>query len=156
VLIREYREADARACRSCVVELQDAERQIDPRLRPGDAMADEYLLQMHARCREYAGAIFVAERAGGIVGLVMVLAHVPFESLDEPPGDYAIVAELIVRTGFRRGGIGRALLASAERYAREAGASELRINVLSQNSAARELYLRAGFVPYIETLTKPV
>ena len=117
-------------------------------------MVDAYLAQMHAHCRDYAGAIFVAERLGEIVGLVVVLAHVPFEALDEPPGHYALVAELIVRDGFRRSGIGRALLERAEDYARDAGASDVSIIALSQNTPARTLYLRQGFVPYKETLTK--
>jgi ribosomal protein S18 acetylase RimI-like enzyme len=108
VIIRQFLKADEAACRACIVELQDAERQLDPRLRPGDAMADEYLQEMHARCRQHAGAILVAEQSGDIVGLAMVLARVPFETLDEPPGHYAVVAELVVRNGFRRQGIGRA------------------------------------------------
>jgi GNAT superfamily N-acetyltransferase len=119
-------------------------------------MATDYLAQMHVRCRQYAGAIFLAERLGEIAGLVMVLAHVPFEELDEPPGNYALVAELVVRDGYRRMGIGRALLEAAERYARGANAAELRIMVLSQNSPARTLYLREGFAPYKETLAKPL
>ncbi|HKW12705.1 MAG TPA: GNAT family N-acetyltransferase [Gemmatimonadaceae bacterium] len=117
-------------------------------------MADAYLAQMHKYCREYGGAIFLAEDAGEVVGLVMVLSRVPFEQLDEPPGHYALVAELVVREGFRRRGIARALLDVAERHARDAGAPELRIDVLSENTAARQLYLREGFAPYKETLTK--
>jgi len=152
--IRPYEPRDEAACRACVVELQDAERRVDPRLRDGESMADEYLAQMHKHCRDYAGAIFVAEQADEIVGMMMVVARVPFESLDEPPGDYALVAELVVREGFRRKGIARALLDTAERYARDAGASELRIIVLSENGAARQLYLTEGFAPYKETLSK--
>ena len=154
--IRRYEPADELACRACVVELQDAERQLDQRLRPGESMADEYLAQMHKHCRDYAGAIFLAEYSGEIVGLVMVLARVPFEWLDEPPGDYALVAELVVRDGYRRKGIARALLDVAAGYASEAGASELRIDVLSKNEPARQLYLREGFTPYKETLNKPL
>jgi len=153
-VIRPYRSDDEAGCRACVVELQDAERQFDQRLRPGESMADDYLAQMHVHCRDDTGAIFVADRLGEIVGLVMVLARVPFEALDEPPGTYALVAELVVRDGFRRTGIARALLDTAERYARHNGASELRIIVLSQNTPARTLYLREGFVPYNEALAK--
>jgi len=156
ILIRPYQPGDEAACRACVVELQDAERGFDPRLRPGESMADEYLAQMHVHCRDLAGAIFVAERGGEIVGLVMVVARVPFEALDEPPGDYALVAELVVRAGARRMGIARALLDRAERHARDAGAAELRIIVLSANLPARTLYAREGFVPYKETLSKPL
>ena len=154
--IREYQHADRDACRTCVVELQDAERLLDPRLRSGDSMADEYLRQMHARCRDYAGTILVAEHGDGIAGLVMVLTRVPFESLDEPPGDCALVAELVVRAGSRGHGIGRALLRAAERLAHESGATELRIGVLSTNLPARQLYLAEGFAPYSEILAKPL
>ena len=119
-------------------------------------MADEYVRQMHERCREHDGIILVAEHVDGIVGLVMVLGHVPFESLDEPPGDYALVAELVVRTGFRGRGIARALLGAAERHVQESGATELRIAVLSNNHPARHLYIGEGFEPYREILAKPV
>ena len=106
-VIRPYEPGDEAGCRACMVELQDSERKFDPRLRPGESMVDAYLAQMHVYRRDYAGALFVAERLGEIVGLVMVLAHVPFEGLDEPSGDYALVAELVVREGFRRSGVAR-------------------------------------------------
>lgn len=119
-------------------------------------MADEYLRQMHARCRDYAGTILVAEHNESVVGLVMVLGRVPFEALDEPPGDCAWVAELVVRASVRGRGIGRALLQAAERVARDAGAAELRIAVLSANRPARQLYLDEGFALHLETLAKPL
>lgn len=153
-VIRVFRPTDGDACRACVVELQEAEREFDPRLRPGEFMADEYLRRMHERCRAYAGTILVAEQAEAIVGLVMLLAHVPFELLDEPPGHYALVAELVVRAPIRGKGVGRALLDAAERLARESGATELRIGVLSRNLPARQLYLDEGFSPYSEILAK--
>lgn len=54
------------------------------------------------------------------------------------------------------GGIGTLLLRAAERHARDAGASELRIGVLAGNHGARTLYLRAGFAPYLEMLSMPL
>jgi ribosomal protein S18 acetylase RimI-like enzyme len=154
--IRPYQHGDDDACRACVVELQDAERRLDPRLRHGDSMADEYLRQMHERCRDHAGTILVAELANAIAGLVMVLTRVPFESLDEPPGSYALVAELVVLGAFRGHGIGRALLQAAERHAHDSGATELRIGVLSDNLPARQLYVAEGFAAYSEILAKPL
>jgi ribosomal protein S18 acetylase RimI-like enzyme len=152
--IREYRDDDLSALRDCVIELQDFERRIDDRLRPGASMADDYLHEMIGRCRDCAGTILVAECDSIIAGFAMVLTRVPFESLDDPPGHYAIVAELVVREAFRRRGLGAALLAESERYARESGAAELRIAVLSDNRTAAELYRRVGFVPYSEVLAK--
>lgn len=154
--IRRYQPTDHEACRACVVELQDAEREIDPRLRSGESIADAYLAQMHVRCHDYAGSIFVAEHDHVVVGLLMLLMRVPFTALDEPPGEYALIAELVVRTIARRHGVGRALLRAAERLAADSGASELRIGVMSGNVAARELYLRDGFAPYTEMLAKPL
>ncbi len=64
-----------------------------------------------------------------------MLTRVPYEGLDDPPGEYALVTDLIVREGFRRRGLGRALLREAERLARDAGAG-----VLSDNREAHALY----------------
>lgn len=153
-VIRLYRDQDAAALLDCIAELQDAERSIDGRLRPGHAIASDYLVAMLEECRQWAGEIFVLEISGAVAGFTTVYTRVPFERLDEPPGNYAIVAELLVRREHRRRGYARALLAHGERYAASQGAAELRIGVLSDNTAARSLYLDYGFGPYIETLSK--
>jgi ribosomal protein S18 acetylase RimI-like enzyme len=154
MMIREYRAGDAAALRQCVVVLQDAERAIDPRLLPGEVMADAYCERIHARCRETAGKIFVAEEDSHVVGFSTILAHEPFTELDDPPGHYALISDLVVLEAYRGRGIGRQLLERAEAYAREAGATELRIGVLSGNRTARRLYLDVGFQPHLELLTK--
>jgi ribosomal protein S18 acetylase RimI-like enzyme len=153
-VIREHCEDDLAAMRACIVELQEFERRIDDRLRPGESMAGDYLAHMIGRCRECEGTILVADCEGSVAGFATVLAHVPFEELDDPPGNYALVTDLVVRDGFRRRGLASALLAEAERYARAAGATELRIGVLSGNRAAAELYRSRGFTPYLQILTK--
>ena len=99
-------------------------------------------------------AIFVLEVNGFVAGFTVVFSRVPFERLDEPPGDYALVSELLVRREYRRRGYARALLSHAERCATSRGATELRIGVLSDNAPARSLYLDVGFTPDLETLTK--
>jgi ribosomal protein S18 acetylase RimI-like enzyme len=153
-VIREYRADDVAAVRACVAELQEYERRIDDRLRPGEAMAADYLGQMQDRCRECSGTILVAESDGGVIGFATVLTQVSFEALDDPPGKYALITDLVVREDFRRRGVGAALLAEAERCARAAGATELRIGVLSANESAVRLYRSVGFSPYSETLAK--
>jgi ribosomal protein S18 acetylase RimI-like enzyme len=152
--IRKYRADDAAAVRECIVALQDYERQIDPRLRPGTFMAPDYLNQMHTRCRDFAGCIFVLECTGVVAGFVTVLTRVPFQELDDPPGDFALITDLIVLERFRRNGFGRALMEVAERYACEQGVNELRIGVLSANESAKRLYMRVGFSGHLEILTK--
>lgn len=152
--IREYRDPDAVGLRACIVALQDYERSIDPRLLPGDTIADAYRAILQARGAESQGTIFVADRQGAIIGFVAVLAHVLQTELDEPPGTYALVSDLMVMPACRGHGIGRALLQHGERYARTAGATELRVGVLSDNPGAHGLYRTAGFAPYFELLVK--
>lgn len=153
-LIRAYRAEDSASLRECIAELQDAERTIDGRLRPGRAIASDYLDTMLDECQRYAGQVFVLEVDAVVAGFTTVYTRVAFERLDEPPGDYAIVAELLVRREYRRRGYARALLAHGERYAAARGAAELRIGVLSDNTAARTLYLDVGFRPYLQILSK--
>ena len=154
VLVREYRSKDAPLVRRCIVELQDFERAIDPRLRPGESMADAYWEQLQARCAAKNGRVFVGEVDGTIAGFVAVLAREEFVELDDPPGHFAFVTDLVVMPPYRNQGVGRRLLTEAEAFARAAGAHELRIGVLAGNIAARHLYLAAAFVPHLEILTK--
>ena len=153
-MIRDYQEGDAAALRQCVVELQNAERAIDPRLLAGEVMADAYCERIHRRCREAAGRIYVAEEDSVVVGFTTVLAREPFTELDDPPGHYALITDLVVLEPYRGRGIGRQLLERAEAYAKQAGATELRIGVLSGNATARRLYLDTGFQPHLELLIK--
>lgn len=152
--VREFREGDEAAVLTCIIELQDFERRIDPRLKPGESMARERLASIRERCRALHGVILVAEDDGAVAGFATVLTCVPFESLDEPPGTYALVADLMVRESFRQRGIGAGLLQAAERFARAAGATELRVGVLTRNRTAALLYRGAGFAPHEETLSK--
>jgi len=153
-MIRVYREEDATAVRRCVVELQEFERSIDPRLRPGEEMADRYWESIRARCAEANGRVFVAEQDGTVVGFVAVLAAQRFTELDDPPGTYAFVTDVVIQASHRGRGIGRQLLQHAEAFARGAGATELRIGVLAENTVARRLYRSAGFVPHLEVFVK--
>jgi hypothetical protein len=60
--IRLYRSGQDRAAvRACIVELQEHERALDPRMPEGEAMADECLEHLRRRCAECAGTILVAD-----------------------------------------------------------------------------------------------
>jgi ribosomal protein S18 acetylase RimI-like enzyme len=154
MIIRGYQDRDAAALRRCVIVLQDFERTIDPRLLAGEEMADRYCERIHERCRDAAGQIYVAEDDSVVVGFVTVLARESFTELDDPPGQYALIADLVVLESQRGRGIGRQLLERAERHAKQAGATELRIGVLANNGVARRLYLDVGFQPHLEIFTK--
>ena len=152
--IREFRPSDAGPVGHCIAQLQDFERRIDARVLPGEAVAGWYLIHLQSECAEKVGMIFVAEVEGAIAGFAAVQARVPNEDKDEEPYEFAYISDLAVLDRYRNRGIGRALIARAEAFAREKGASWLRISVLARNEVARRLYERRGFEERLILLEK--
>ncbi len=126
--------------RACFVALQEVEHGIDPAAPRGEAVADAYLDRMFARCATWSGRVFVAAVDANVVGFVCVWGRVPPQEPDEPQADYAYVSDLVVLDAWRRRGIGRALLARAEAYARSLGMDTIGIGVMAGNREARALY----------------
>lgn len=58
-----------------------------------------------------------------------------------------ILEDIYVDEAHRGAGIGGALLAEAERYARERGLSRLTLSTAHKNRVAQRLYLNHGYVP---------
>lgn len=77
----------------------------------------------------------VAEEAGRIVGTVMV----GYE------GHRGWVNYLAVEPALQRSGVGRALMAEAERILRGAGCPKINLQVRRGNAAAMAFYARLGF-----------
>jgi ribosomal protein S18 acetylase RimI-like enzyme len=152
--IREYEPRHRDHLRTCVVELQDYEHDLEPALPRGEQMADAYVEFLFERCARWRGKLFVAEIGEAIVGFVGVLTTVPPDSPDESQSEYAYISDLVVLPAHRRRGVGSALLQRAEAFARANGATTLRIGVLAANAAARELYRRRGFSDYHVQLVK--
>ncbi len=134
----------AAGLRECFVELQEFERTLEPSMPAGDTIADRYLQLMLERCATWDGAVLVALVGGRVGGFVCVWTRVPPEP-DEPAKPYAFISDIVVSKRLRGQGIGRALLAEAERHARQRGAAVLRLDVMAGNSGARHLYEHAGF-----------
>ena len=139
---------DLDGLRACLVALQDREHELDPRLPPGAAIAGAYVPDLLERCRRHAGRIVVAEVDGQVAGYAAVLTRMRSENLWDGDLEFALLADLAVRDGYRRRGIGRALLAAAESHARACGARCMRLGVLARNREAMELYRAADFQDY--------
>ena len=91
--------------------------------------------------------ILVAELQGQVAGMVTVIAHDTPESPLMLSRRRAHVPELVVDDGARRRGLGRALMAAAEAWARAQGARQLVLTVWEGNPAAEAFYLRLGYGP---------
>lgn len=152
ILIREFVDpSDWDDLRSCLIELQDFERRLDPRLPSGADIADAYLPQMLQRCRQSAGKVLLAEIDDVCAGYATILTKVKSEEIGDGDTEFGLIADLVVLEKFRQLGIGRKLLEAAERYSRKCGVKWLRIGLLAGNQAADELYSSMGFgVLYIE------
>ncbi len=85
-------------------------------------------------------AVFVAETPEGIVGRLSV-ARDP-----HPASAHVADLGLMVASGYRRIGIGRALLDAAVDWARAAGIRKLELHVFPHNAPAITLYESYGFV----------
>ncbi len=154
--IRLYRDADDDAVKALIVGLQAHERQFEPRMSAPEDIQDTYFAYIRSRCAKETGEILVAETGGDIVGFVCVLARVVADDIDEDRYEYAYVSDLVVAPDHRGAGVGSALLAEAETFARAHGAKWLRIGVLAGNEGAIKLYRRAGFVDRAVQLEKPL
>jgi RimJ/RimL family protein N-acetyltransferase len=85
-------------------------------------------------------AVYVAEADGGRLVARLSLSRDP-----HPASSHVADLGLMVDSGYRRLGIGRALLAQAEAWARTAGVSKLELHVFPHNGPAIALYDAFGF-----------
>jgi RimJ/RimL family protein N-acetyltransferase len=84
-------------------------------------------------------AVFVAEVPDGVVGRLSV-------ARDSHPASWHVAdIGLMVAAGYRRRGIGRALLERAVEWARTVGVIKLELHVFPHNTAAIALYEQFGF-----------
>ena len=90
--------------------------------------------------RSAHAAVFVAEVPAGLVGRLSV-------SRDPHPASRHVAdLGLMVASGYRRRGIGRALLEAAAGWARQHGVAKLELHVFPHNEPAIGLYESFGFV----------
>lgn len=82
-------------------------------------------------------SVVVAELEGGVLGYALVL----FRKASQRARLYSIAVD----SSAHAAGVGRALLAAAERSARKRGATDMRLEVRQDNARAIALYEKAGY-----------
>jgi GNAT superfamily N-acetyltransferase len=93
--------------------------------------------------RPSGSQVLVAEDEAGVrVGFI----HVSEED-DYYEGPCGHIGDVVVTREARGRGVGAALLAAAEQWARERGYRLLTLNVFLDNTSARSVYERAGYAP---------
>ena len=120
-----------------------AEFELPPRRRPEELWAsDAATLRAWAEAGDEALIVLVAEHeAHGVVGLALVRLQPEFTS--RAPG--AHLEAIGVAPAADGHGLGRRLLAEAERAAAAAGARSMTLHVFANNERARSVYERTGY-----------
>jgi GNAT superfamily N-acetyltransferase len=124
----------------------------DRRRDYGGAIAyyDELLQRLSRR----QGRVVLAEEDGIAVGAVGFSIDEDAAYVTEDVRRHGTVTDLIVHEEWRGRGIGRMLLAEAERLTREAGLNRLFIGALVANGPACRIYESFGFQPYVSLMIK--
>ena len=146
MLIRDFdEEVHLIGVQACLIELQDFERSLDPRMPSGSDIVDDYVPRMLDRCKQCGGKVLVAEVDSEVAGFTTILTSVKSEEIEDGDIEYGLVSDLVVASKFRRQGLGRKLLEAAESYAKANEVKWLRIGVLAENHSANALYESLNF-----------
>ncbi len=154
--IREATQGDFDALCAIFAEADATHRKALPHIFrevAGPARPREFILGILA---DENAALFVAEHKGEIVGLIRISIR---ETPNLPifvPRRYAVISELVVKEGFRRHGVGRALLERAERWAIDQGVRQIELVVWEFNKGAIAFYEKHGYKTISRRMWKPL
>ncbi len=157
VIIRTATEQDFEALDKLYYDLHQYHvREIPDRLQDLGKLEDQDWSRLHHALREIFtnkdAVIFLAERSGHIIGL----AEVYYRQDDKAkplivPHQYAYLQSIMVSEPYRRLGIGKKLMEVAQQWARERGATEMRLDVWEFNQGTIRFYEEMGYHPLKST-----
>ena len=97
--------------------------------------------------KKHDGKIFLAVKNGGAIGLVS--CEIFFGEGDDAflidPPKCGFVADLVVAKDMRGKGVGKALIAAAEKFFVSKGCDRFELTVFAPNKPAYEFYIAHGF-----------
>jgi ribosomal protein S18 acetylase RimI-like enzyme len=112
-------------------------------LPPGDDPEGGYGWFLETQLREPDSVVFVAERAGAVIGYVWAsLEPLSWKELRGPAG---FIQDIVVDEQSRHAGAARELLMAAVAWLRERGAPRVMLWTATQNDRAQRLFHAAGF-----------
>jgi GNAT superfamily N-acetyltransferase len=154
--LRPYQPGDRPALVAAVAALHDELRAFEPGLHPGAQMAEAYTSDLLATCEAREGAVLLATVDDTPIGFAAMRLERAYEGLWNATGDVAYLSDMRVDSAWRGRGVGKALLERVEALARERGAAQLRLMVMSGAEATRAAYRSAGFSDLRVIMQKPL
>lgn len=118
------------------------------------AAAAAYYDELLQRLAKRDGRIILAEADGIAVAAMGFSLDEDAAYVTDDVRRHGTVTDLVVQDEWRGRGVGRMLLAEAERLTREAGLARLTIGALVANEKAERAYRAFGFEPYVSILVK--
>lgn len=110
--------------------------------------------KLHQRAEDSQGVVLVGEIGGAVIAHLVLTFERFGPYVREELRNYALVADLFVREPHRGQGIGRSLIAEAERRAIERGMPRIVLGVVHGNHPAERSYRRQGFRDYVLEMVK--
>jgi GNAT superfamily N-acetyltransferase len=138
-----------------IVGMQHFESAIENDRRTDPDVAEEFYVVITDRIAQKNGRILIAESDNGrALGWAAACEEESEVYIHADERTYGYVAELYVVEDMRGRGIGRALIAACEEWARERRLKAMMIGLLSRNARAHGVYRGAGFQDYVTMLRK--
>ncbi len=156
VSLRTARSADREAVIDLIQVLNVYEAALTGDRTRDRASAARYYDDLLHRLAKRQGRIVLAEVDRMVVAAMGFCLDEDAAYVSEDVRRHGTVTDLVVREEWRGRGIGRILLAEAERLTREAGLRRLVIGALVANENAERTYRAFGFEPYVSILVKPL
>lgn len=117
--------------------------------RPG--FYDEVGLKYREAMSTENAVVLVAEDEGEIVGMAYGEVRIPSRFSDERALE---LSGVVVRTGYRGRGVGRALVQEAARFAGEMGVEWIELKTFAPNQGAMAFWEGLGFTPRVVQMTQ--
>jgi ribosomal protein S18 acetylase RimI-like enzyme len=159
VEIRPYWDADQPALVERISELQAYIASLDDLNRSrasADFDAERYVRRLLEKVSQQAGAIYLADDAGAIVGCIAgtIPENTDDDILETYPSKDGRILELHVQHGRRGQRLGLRLVQQIEKYFREHGCVGCHVDSFSPNAEAHAFYRKVGYTDRMTTLLK--
>lgn len=146
--IIEYSSEHTQAVKNLLTELQEHIAHLDSEKYNilTDQFGDKYFEKTIEEVKEHKGKILLSQEDDKITGLIIgIINNEAEDSFCFRAPKRGRITELIVSEKFRSQGTGKLLLEKMEEFFKEAGCSDVLLEVFGSNKAAQEFYCSNGY-----------